>query len=213
MNNAMNSMVNYGHKVLSNRYFYTCYQYCVGGTQYRDRVIKQALNIMKPCSVLDLGCGPGPTFRVLPPEIKFHGIDLSADYLKLAQKKRPSANLILGDVTAGDWHKEVHGEEFNLVLAMGLFHHLSDHQMERLISNLSLLLLPGSTIFSVDPTIKSDTSKMATWFANNDRGKYVRSPEKLLSFFDYKNFSTEIKVQESQFNIPLDSVELIIQRN
>jgi len=208
----MNSIVKIGHKILSNRYAYSCYQYSVGGTQYRDRAILEALNLVKPRSILDLGCGPGPTLRVLPSQIDFHGVDLSSDYLKLAHKKRPSANLILGDVTSKEWHKDVSVEKLDLVLAMGLFHHLDLKQMEILVKNLSELLPAGAKIFSVDPTIKSDSSNIARWFANNDRGKYVRSPLELVELFPNRYFSAKMIIREKQFHIPLDTVELVLER-
>lgn len=63
------SIVKLGHSLLTKRYLYSCYQYTVGGTQFRDRVIREALDEENPKTVLDLGCGPGPTLRVLPRDI------------------------------------------------------------------------------------------------------------------------------------------------
>jgi len=209
----MNPAVKLGHKLLQNRYAYSCYQYTVGGTQYRDKLISAQLGKLKPRCVLDLGCGPGPTLRVLPANVDFIGVDLSEDYLGLARKKRGESKLILGDVTDDKWVEQIEGKNVDLSVAMGLFHHLSNTQLETLVLLLERAMKPGSTLISADPSIEADTSGVAKWFALNDRGMFVRSHHELVSFFDSKSFKIESKTQKMKFNIPLDTVELVITRS
>jgi len=206
----MNSLVSTGHKILSNRYAYSTYQFCVGGTSYRNRVLKAILEEHHPRGLTDLGCGPGPTLKVLPKETGFTGVDLSAEYLTLARKKRKNANLILENVINPKWLKKVPPEDFDLVLSMGLFHHLSDVEMLRMEVDIFSRLPAGTLIKSVDPTLLGNSTPIAQWFAKNDRGKFVRTPEKLASFFEAVKYDVKVEVQRNQFNVPLDTVELSI---
>jgi O-methyltransferase involved in polyketide biosynthesis len=207
----MSIPVKIAHTALRNRYMYSCYQFAVGGTQYRDKVILENLARHDTRSVLDLGCGPGPTLRVLPEHIDFAGVDLSEDYLKLAKSKRKSSQLILGDVTTTEWHEDLATRRPSLILAMGLFHHLNDRQLRQLVDNLESIMDRSSCLISVDPSIEKDSTPLARWFANNDRGKFVRSGSDLSKFFDSSRFDKQLERKKRMFHIPLDTNELVIK--
>ena len=95
----MHSLIRFAHKILENQYIYDAYQTFVGGTKYREKIILDAINEFNPKTILDLGCGPGGTLKILPDAIYYLGIDISANYLKLAEKKLKNGKLIFGDVT------------------------------------------------------------------------------------------------------------------
>jgi trans-aconitate methyltransferase len=207
----VNLIVKTGHKILANRYAYSSYQFCVGGTQFRKRTVLKQTESIRPRGILDLGCGPGPTLDSIDSSIGFSGIDLSRDYLTLAKKKRHDANLILGDVTDSEFFHKVPPEHLDLVLAMGLFHHLSDEQVTNLLDNLYDHLNTDSVIVSVDPTFLSSTSKSARWFAENDRGRFVRKPRDLEKLFDPLRFDVKSIFSQNEFRIPLDTIEMHIR--
>lgn len=204
----MNPVVKLGHIALRNDQLYNCYQFCVGGTKYREQLVQGAFAKFSPQTVLDLGCGPGPTLKNLPTHSKFYGVDLSSRYLKSAQRKNSKATLIQGDVSAKDWHDRIEEKTVDVVLAMGLFHHLDDNQLDKLARNLKNLMNSESRLISVDPTITPNTGIVAKWFADNDRGKFVRSPEQLVEFFLRSEMKVNYRVCKSKFNIPLDTIEI-----
>jgi trans-aconitate methyltransferase len=207
----VNPIISTGHKILANRYAYSSYQYCVGGTQFRKKTILKQINQNRPRGVLDLGCGPGPTLNCIDERIGFSGVDISDEYLKLAARKRSKTNLILGDVSDIKIFEKVPSDHLDLILAMGLFHHLDDEKLRILVGNLKSSMNEKSTLVSIDPTVTNSSSKVAKWFALNDRGKHVRSPEEILAFFPESQFKVNYFSSVREFNIPLDIVKLEIR--
>ncbi len=49
--------------------------------------MRQIIDLYQPSSVLDIGCGQGVLERLLPPAIRYHGVDLSESLLQHAQDR------------------------------------------------------------------------------------------------------------------------------
>jgi hypothetical protein len=80
--------------------------------------------------------------------------------------------------------------------------------VETFLSSCREILDKESLLFTVDPVIVEDTNKIARWFANNDRGKFIRSPEQIQRLFKDSGFKADIKIKKLQFRIPLDTIEV-----
>lgn len=202
-----NPVVAIGHVILRNRFAYDFYQSAVGGVAYRDRLIAREYDDILS-NILDLGCGTGAILPLVSEKTNYIGVDMSGEYLEKARSRRPSCLLYEADVTSLSWVKELSLEGDSLATALGLFHHLDDSQVKALLANCLQVLPSGSTLFSVDPAISSKTGAVARWFANNDRGQFVRSPEELGELVENGGFKVEVMSQTKQFRIPLDTVEI-----
>ena len=212
MDNRPNGIVRVAHALLANKYAYASYQFCVGGTRYRDKLVKANVLKFTPTQVVDMGCGPGNSLNAIPQSTTFIGIDLSTEYLELALKNRATSTLIHGDVVDSEWMESFEHKAESLYFAMGLFHHLSDEQLFKMFSNLYRYFPSAAKIFSVDPTIVPSSSRVARWFANNDRGRYIRDPEGLSRILRETGFESKASLASNSFNIPLDTVELLITK-
>jgi hypothetical protein len=62
----------------------------------------------------------------------------------------------------------------------------------------------------MDPIITDSTSRVAQWFAENDRGMYVRSVSELEAIFLSKKLKPRILIKQKQMRIPLDTVEISV---
>ena len=82
--------------------------------------------------------------------------------------------------------------------------------MRRLVSNLESIMNKSSKFVSVDPTITLNSSFAARWFAQNDRGQFVRPPQTLVDFFPSKIFKIDVNVQKNEFHVPLDIVKIVV---
>jgi O-methyltransferase involved in polyketide biosynthesis len=140
----------------------------------------------------------------------YHGIDISEKYLQRARTKRPGLNLFLGDVSKSDWTQSLNLKEPTTCIALGIFHHLSDLELNSMLKYCLKVLPKGSKIFSMDPVITETSSRGAKWFAENDRGKYVRSIAQLEQVFGVNNLNPTINVEKKKMRIPLDTVEILI---
>lgn len=197
------------HRMLENQLVYDAYQTCVGSVKYRKNLVRK-LAEEEITSFLDIGCGTASTIDLLPINASYHGIDISEKYLERARGKRPGLNLILGDVSKSAWTQFLNLEAPTTCIALGIFHHLSDLELKLMLQQCLSVLPKGSKIFSMDPIITESSSRGAKWFAENDRGKYVRTLTQLEEIFTVNNLNPTIKVESRQMRIPLDTVEILI---
>src|SRR5450755_4102425 len=65
-------------------------------------------------SLLDVGCGPAALMHLLPPNIRYHGIDISIPV--------PGPNLIESDFLSSPIG--FNGKKFDIVLAQGVFEYM-----------------------------------------------------------------------------------------
>jgi SAM-dependent methyltransferase len=94
----------------------------------------------RDCTLLDVGCGPATLMRMLPPNVRYYGIDIAI--------QDPASNLLEADVLEtpirfGD-------RRFDIVVAEGLFEYLGGVQ-SRKFSEIAQILNPGG-IFLVTYT-------------------------------------------------------------
>jgi O-methyltransferase involved in polyketide biosynthesis len=140
--------------------------------------------------------------------MKYLGVDISEDYVARASSRKSEADrtYVVSDLSKPGWLNSVEYSNTPIVLAMGIFHHLDDGQMKSLLTQLSEGIPQGSKITSLDPTITSDTSKAAAFLANQDRGKFLRTPEEMHLLLDEFGFSTIIQKHKNQLRIPYDTL-------
>jgi SAM-dependent methyltransferase len=188
---------------------YDTYQTCVGSVKYRKRIIKNIVS-SETLSFLDIGCGTASTLELLPTDARYVGIDFSANYLERANRKRDGLQLLLADVSEESWTKSVSFKDPTICIAMGIFHHLNDDALDLSLQNCLSVLPKGSRIISMDPIITDFSSRGARWFAENDRGKFVRTSEQLEKIFLRNGVTPTIYIKKNQMRIPLDTVEISI---
>lgn len=86
----------------------------------------------KPCSLLDIGCGPAALRGLLPSNMEYHGIDIAihepAAYLK-------EVDILESPIAFGN-------ETFDIIVAHGLFEYLGNSQ-EQKFQEIAELLKPG----------------------------------------------------------------------
>lgn len=201
-----NTLVSLGHKLLSIPVCYDIFQMAVGSVRFRREFVKQEVSNFKMQTVMDLGCGTASTLDLLPTDVNYVGLDVSTRYLARAAKRNSKSNskLILTDVSEKSWTEQTNNLGKTLGLALGVYHHLDDGKLEHTIQNLESTLETSSQIVSSDPIIDSQTTPAARWFAKNDRGKFIRSPEYYQEIFGKFGFIVTFKITRNDFRIPYD---------
>jgi predicted TPR repeat methyltransferase len=204
----VNPIVRVAHKVLENGVCYDLFQSAVGATKTRQFLIDAISVWENPKHIIDLGCGTGFSIPKLTYTDTYFGVDFSEKYLNLAKRIPTSMQTSFLQADLGDpfWSKGLSFTKPQVVMAMGLFHHLSNPNMEILFATLGDLLPPGSSIVSIDPVITSSTSRIGRWVATNDRGKFLRTPEELKEITKKVGFNSELKVFQNQIRIPADTL-------
>lgn len=203
-----NPVVKAGHKLLELPFCYDLFQSAVGSVNFRSKFVRKHISGFNFSSVLDLGCGTASTIGLIPEEIKYVGIDTSEEYLTKARNRSRDLNLTLIKSSIADktWVRKTNFEGKTLSLALGIFHHIDDEQLQSTLNNLSESLQTGSKVVSLDPIVDDQTTRLASWFARNDRGRFLRTAETYFNNFEKAGFRMEFEVQRNQFRIPYDLI-------
>ena len=91
----------------------------------------------KERTLLDIGCGPATLMRLLPPNIKYYGIDIAIH--------DPAPNLIESDLLENPIRFD--DKRFDIVLAQGFFEYVGEFQSKKL-SEIPRLLNPDGTFIA-----------------------------------------------------------------
>jgi SAM-dependent methyltransferase len=86
------------------------------------------------CDLLDIGCGPATLARLMPPGVRYHGIDIAIP--------EPAPNLIEMDII--EEPVSFRGTKFDVVVAQGLFEYTGTFQSQK-FAEIAGLLNDGGT--------------------------------------------------------------------
>ncbi|MCJ8278158.1 MAG: class I SAM-dependent methyltransferase, partial [Bdellovibrionales bacterium] len=77
-------------------------------------------------------------------------------------------------------------QSFDLVLAMGVFHHLDKESAEDLTSTAYQALKKGGVFLTGDPYFEDNSNGLESFLANNDRGQFMRKGDDLKTVINSK---------------------------
>jgi SAM-dependent methyltransferase len=151
---------------------YVLLQRIVGADRLRYRCIEE---IRPGETVLDVGCGPAYYFPRLPQPLNYHGFDTDAPYIDWAKERFGGEN---ASFHCGNFDEAAARSlpPIDVVLLLGLLHHLSDEQCTGLLNLAASVLSPSGRVVSVDTCFEPTQGRISRWMSANDRGEYVREP-------------------------------------
>jgi 2-polyprenyl-3-methyl-5-hydroxy-6-metoxy-1,4-benzoquinol methylase len=157
--------------ILSHPIIYSSFQSLMGAHQARLNFVRNFVKPFPGMKVLDIGCGPGDILAYLP-DVDYRGFDISEDYISQARKK-------FG--TRGEFNcKQLQEADlaglppFDVVLSLGLLHHLDDDVAIDVMQLASKALKPGGRLLTIDPCLDPSQNPIASFLVRNDRGQNVR---------------------------------------
>jgi 2-polyprenyl-3-methyl-5-hydroxy-6-metoxy-1,4-benzoquinol methylase len=158
--------------VLSHPAVYEAFQRMMGAKRGREWIVHDLIRPFAGMRILDLGCGPAEILGSLPEDVSYTGYDMSADYIAAAQAK-------FGD--RGTFHcrqleqTEVATlEPFDLVMGIGVLHHLDDVTARQFMTLAKAALKPGGRVSTLDPCYAPGQNPIARFLISKDRGQHVR---------------------------------------
>lgn len=150
--------------------------------------------------ILDIGCGPADVLSYLP-DVNYTGLDLSADYIRSAKQRFGSRGRFLCDDVGLASIEDEQGS-FDLVLAMGVIHHLDDRQAARLFELARRALRPAGRLITYDGCFVPQQSRLARWLLTRDRGKFVRRQEDYLKLASAQFAKVEPYLRHDLLRVP-----------
>jgi SAM-dependent methyltransferase len=128
--------------------------------------------------VLDIGCGPAEILAYLP-DVDYRGFDISETYVARARKRFGSRGQFHSGTLTTARVEEM--PPFDVVIAMGVLHHLDDDQATEVLRIAHQALKPGGRLLTVDSVLVPGQNPIARLLAKLDRGQNVRTREGYLT--------------------------------
>jgi SAM-dependent methyltransferase len=111
--------------------------------------------------------------------VDYYGFDISKQYIEKASNNYSGRGTFFCKLFEGSDLEVL--PKFDVILAMGLLHHLDDEEAVKLIELASKALKPGGRLLTVDPCFVSGQNFIARFLINNDRGQNVRNKDEYLN--------------------------------
>lgn len=161
-------------------WIYNSVQFIFGSPEFK-KVVEFALNQYSNQDVLELGSGTGAFspqgFRNLTVT------DVNQDYLNAIEV---SCNKVLASAAKLPFENS----SFNLVFAVGLYHHLSDEDYALSMQEIKRVLRPGGRFLNIDNVPPTQSRRFIAGLVRKlDRGMFVRTQ------------ANQLKLMESQFSV------------
>lgn len=163
--------------VLSHPKVYDAFQKLMGARRGRLEFAEKFIRARLGDRVLDVGCG---TARILEhlPEVEYWGYDISPRYIAAAKERFGNRGRFFCR-EFGESELE-HLPNVDLVLAIGVLHHLDDNEAITFLRLANRVLRPGGRLVSIDPCFTADQNALAHLLVSRDRGRNVRTHDEYL---------------------------------
>jgi SAM-dependent methyltransferase len=159
--------------ILSHPSIYSAFQLIMGGnSRGRTFFVEHFIRPQQYMRILDIGCGPADILAYLP-EVDYCGFDISDAYIQRARKRYGLRGIFRCQLLNTSDIKNM--PPFDVVLALGLLHHLNDEEAENTLRLAHDALKPGGRLITIDPCIEPGQNPIARLLVTHDRGKNVRN--------------------------------------
>ena len=147
--------------------FFAC---IIGGNDARRYFVREHVRPRPNDRVLDIGCGPADILNFLP-KVDYTGFDASADYIDAARRKFGARGRFFSSTVSS---VSLETKDFDLVIVIGVLHHLDDTKALKLIELAHSALRQGGRLITIDGCYAPRQSVIARFFLDHDRGQHVR---------------------------------------
>ncbi|TAK64223.1 class I SAM-dependent methyltransferase [Methylobacter sp.] len=160
--------------IFSSPLIYSSFQNIMGAHSIRSRFVEEFIRPISGCTILDIGCGPADILAYLP-EVYYCGFDISVAYIAQAKTRfSQQGKFYCQELTHSDVEKM---PQVDIVLALGLLHHLDDEMALDVMRLASQALKPGGRLLTFDPCFDAEQNFISRFLVGIDRGQNVRTRE------------------------------------
>jgi ubiquinone/menaquinone biosynthesis C-methylase UbiE len=119
---------------------------------------------------------------------------------------RSGVKFIAGDHAA---LRSVPDSSYDLVMAIGVLHHIDDLIFHEFVKESLRILKPGGRLTTFDPVLHDQQSLLSRWVVRRDRGEWVRSEQEYLSVVSsYYDQDVNSKIYGKLLRIPYDHIAI-----
>jgi SAM-dependent methyltransferase len=186
--------------ILSMASVYRLTQNAIGAERARRRLAAGHIKAEPGQRVFDIGSGTSDILDHLP-SVEYFGLEPSGAYVDAARKRFGSrATILHGGVD--DFDPEPWAGTCDLVLSVGVLHHLTDDQAAGLLSAAARLLKPGGRFVAMDPCLETGQNPIARALIVRDRGQHVRTRDQAEALLGDTFRTAAVRVRTDLLHVP-----------
>ena len=179
--------------ILSAPFIYNLFGKLLGEVNGSTIFVKESVRPKENDKVLDIGCGTSNILHYFPKYIEYTGFDANTQYIEAAQKRYSNrATFVCEQINTTNFTKY---SQFDIVLAIGVLHHLDDREALQLFKIAYAALKNGGRLITMDGVFVENQSSIARWIISKDRGQNVRTQAGYLELASqvFSNITTDIR--------------------
>jgi len=188
-------------KILNYPKLYNFFTRLIAAQAARRFFVSNHIPLKKGIKILDIGCGTADILEFLP-NSKYYGFDINKKYIEKAKLRWQERAFF--------WTQEVNpsvldlfpSNFFDIVLAIGVLHHLDDEECQMLLKIAHDLLKKGGKLVTFDGCYIPNQSNIIKFFLKLDRGKFVRSIDGYVCLASQKFENPKTKIYSDLLYIP-----------
>jgi ubiquinone/menaquinone biosynthesis C-methylase UbiE len=164
--------------VFDNAQFYKLFQFSVISNASKLRITDEVLKPIGVDKVLDFGCGIGHHSLDFS-DSSYLGIEPLSSCVEKANKmyRAQNSKFIVGDHLTLN---SIPSSSFDVVIAIGVLHHIEDEIFFAFVKEAHRILKPGGRLTTLDPVYHPNQTSLSRWVVARDRGEWVRTSEEYL---------------------------------
>jgi len=160
------------HRALNHPWIYTLTQWFWYRSGQQQRYVQEWIRPKPGNRILDIGCGPGALLARLP-EVQYVGYDPNPRYIAWAKAQFGTRGIFhCGTLTE---ISDTESGRFDVVLANGVLHHVSDEAARALLALARKALKPTGRMITRDGCYEEGQSRLVRFLLRSDRGDFVRT--------------------------------------
>jgi SAM-dependent methyltransferase len=198
--------------MFDNAKLYELFQFATASRKNKQFITDQIINPKGVSDVLDFGCGVGYHSQLFKSG-NYLGIEPISSCIDLANRKYAESNIkfLKGD----HLHlKTLESNSFDLVIAIGVVHHIDNEVFNVLIKEVHRILKPGGRFTTFDPVLHPNQSRVSEWIVKRDRGDWVRTESEYVNPLKrYFSERIEAKIYTNLLRFPYDHLAITAMKS
>jgi 2-polyprenyl-3-methyl-5-hydroxy-6-metoxy-1,4-benzoquinol methylase len=189
-------------KILELPYLFNLWQTMAGSENAKRKIIREYVLPFEGARILDIGCGTGVALGYILEQVKsieYVGYDINSEYINFAKEQYKSKGQFYS--ARVDEFNNLHNH-FDLVMSLGVLHHLDDKESGVLIESAKKTLKKDGCFILAEPVWTNRQSFLEKILMKRDRGQNIRDEQSYLNLLASYFSKTDSIIREGMLNIP-----------